>query len=102
MLNIVVKSVEEIKKAVKKKINIVWIKRDIRTQDHEPLYYAETLNEDYLIIYIYDSELLCYGDLSLRHHQFVYSSILDVNKKLKKYGRIRCTTKTSFKEISSW
>ena len=48
MLNIVVKSVEEIKKAVKKKINIVWIKRDIRTQDHEPLYYAETLNEDYL------------------------------------------------------
>ena len=81
------KSVEEIKKAVKKKINIVWIKRDIRTQDHEPLYYAETLNEDYLIIYIYDSELLCYGDLSLRHHQFVYSSILDVNKKLKKYKR---------------
>ena len=43
-----------------------------------------TINEDYLIIYIYDSELLCYGDLSLRHHQFVYSSILDVNKKLKK------------------
>ena len=76
------KSVEEIKKAVKKKINIVWIKRDIRTQDHEPLYYAETLNEDYLIIYIYDSELLCYGDLS-SVHQFVYSSILDVNKKLK-------------------
>ena len=87
MLNIVVKSAEEIKKAVKKKINIVWIKRDIRTQDHEPLYYAETLNEDYLIIYIFDSELLCYGDLSLRHHQFVYSSISDVNEKLKKYKR---------------
>ena len=72
---------------MKKKINIVWIKRDIRTQDHEPLYYAETLKDDYLIIYIYDSELLCYGDLSLRHHQFVYSSISDVNEKLKKYKR---------------
>ena len=81
------KSVEEIKKAVKKKINIVWIKRDIRTQDHEPLYYAEERKEDYLAVFIYDSELLSYGDLSLRHHQFAYSSILDVNEKLKKYKR---------------
>ena len=69
-------------------MEIVMIKKKgcMPCKEFEPMYYAETFNEDYLIIYIYDSELLCYGDLSLRHHQFVYSSISDVNEKLKKYN----------------
>ncbi len=37
---------------VKKAINIVWLKRDIRTQDHAPLNMAEQDELDYIIIYI--------------------------------------------------
>jgi deoxyribodipyrimidine photo-lyase len=37
-----------------KKINIVWIKRDIRSQDHEPFYAAETEGIPYLQMYQFE------------------------------------------------
>lgn len=67
----------------KEYVNIVWIKRDLRLQDHTPLKFAEDENEDYIMIYIFDPEIINYGDLSLIHHQFVFSSINEMNKTLK-------------------
>ena len=71
----------------KTKINIVWLKRDLRTLDHEPLLNAENDNLPYLIIYIFDSELLNHPDTSDRHSKFIYASLLDINLKLKKYNK---------------
>ena len=71
----------------KTKINIVWLKRDLRTLDHEPLLNAEKDNVPYLIIYIFDSELLNHPDTSNRHSKFIYDSLLDINLKLKKYNK---------------
>ena len=68
---------------MKNKINIVWLKRDLRTQDHEPFFHAEKENIDYLPIYIFEPSLLSYYDSSLRHQQFIYHSIELMNKKLK-------------------
>ena len=39
-------------------INIVWIKRDIRTCDHLPLYEAEQDNIDYICIYVFDNDIM--------------------------------------------
>ena len=64
-------------------INIVWIKRDIRSCDHLPLYEAEQDNINYICIYIFDNDIIEYKDCSHRHLQFIYHSILDINKKLK-------------------
>ena len=72
---------------VKQKINIVWLKRDLRTQDHQPLQQAENSSLDYLCVYIFDPKKMNQSDSSMRHHQFVYHSILDVNKTLKRYNR---------------
>ena len=72
---------------VKEEINIVWLKRDIRTQDHKPLLEAEKEQTNYLIIYIFEPSFSNYPDTSLRHQQFIYHSILEMNKKLKKYKR---------------
>lgn len=66
----------------KTKINIVWLKRDLRTQDHEPLYFAEKAKNPYLIIYIFDVDLIHHPDTSIRHLQFVYHSIKAINKTL--------------------
>ena len=71
----------------KKRINLVWIKRDIRTQDHAALEAAEQSRIPYLIIYLFEPSLLAYPDSSLRHHQFIYHSLIDANKKLKAYHR---------------
>ena len=72
---------------MKKKLNIVWLKRDLRTQDHLPFFEAEKSEYEYICIYIYDSLLISNPDTSLRHLQFIYHSILDINDKLKKYKR---------------
>ncbi len=71
----------------KEQRNIVWLKRDIRTQDHFPLYQAEQENEDYIIVYLFEPQLINYPDTSLRHQQFVYHSIQAINHKLKQFNR---------------
>ena len=37
-------------------INIVWIKRDLRTLDHESFHAAESKNIPYLPVYIFDND----------------------------------------------
>ena len=68
-------------------INIVWIKRDIRTIDHEPFHVAESMKSPYIPIYIFDSELIMYPDTSDRHLQFVFDSIIDINRKLSEFNK---------------
>lgn len=72
---------------MKKRINIVWLKRDLRTQDHAPFFLAEQAEEEYLPIYIFEPSMLEYPDSSLRHQQFIYHSLLELNQRLKKFGR---------------
>lgn len=67
---------------VKQSINIVWFKRDLRTEDHEPLFLAERDARPYLLVYFFEPSLLLHPDTSDRHLQFQYHSILKMNKKL--------------------
>ena len=69
----------------KKKINIVWLKRDIRTKDHAPLQAAESHQIPYIVIYIYDKDLVQHPSVSLRHQQFIYHSINDFKQLLPSY-----------------
>jgi len=71
----------------KENINLVWLKRDLRTQDHEPLALAEQASENYAIIYIIEPSFLDHPDTSLRHYQFCYQAILDVNTTLESINR---------------
>ncbi|MFT5878015.1 MAG: deoxyribodipyrimidine photo-lyase, partial [Dokdonia sp.] len=50
-------------------INIVWLKRDIRSQDHEPLQIAESAGMPYRIMYVFEPSQINYPDTSLRHLQ---------------------------------
>ena len=59
------------------------MKRDLRTQDHEPFYFAEKAKIPYIIIYIYDTNLLQHPDAGVRHLQFIYHSIEALNKTLE-------------------
>lgn len=71
----------------KTELNIVWLKRDFRTRDHEPLFLAEKAGLPYLIVALFEPSILRHPDTSLRHLQFVYHSILDVNKTLAPFNR---------------
>ncbi len=68
-------------------INIVWLKRDIRSQDHEPLFKAEQEAIPYRIVYFFEPTLIEYPDTSTRHVQFVYHSLLALNNSLESFNR---------------
>lgn len=68
-------------------INVVWLKRDLRLQDHAPLFHAEKADKPYLIAYCFEPSLIQYPDTSLRHLQFIFQSILALNKELGAFGR---------------
>jgi deoxyribodipyrimidine photo-lyase len=71
----------------RQRINIVWIKRDLRTQDHRPLFEAEAAQIPYLILWLAEPLLIEYPDSSLRHWQFQYHSVLDMNRTLAPFGK---------------
>ena len=71
----------------KQAINIVWLKRDIRSQDHLPFKLAEDSDLPYLIIFIFEPSIITYPDSSLRHLQFQYHSILHLNELLKAFDK---------------
>ena len=71
----------------KETVNIVWLKRDLRSQDHDPLLKAEREGIPYHIIYLFEPSSINYPDTSTRHLKFVYHSILVLNKTLAPFNR---------------
>ena len=68
-------------------LNIVWLKRDLRTFDHDPLFEAEQLGGNYIIVYLFEPLQMKHPDYSLRHQQFIYHSVKALNKTLKIHNR---------------
>ncbi len=67
--------------------DIVWLKRDLRTQDHAALAAAEQSGRPYRIIYIFEPLLIDHPDTSDRHLQFNYQALLEMNRSLAVYQR---------------
>ena len=58
------------------------MKRDLRSQDHEPLFRAENAGLPYLIVTLLEPEILSHPDTSNRHVQFIYYSVKDLNNRI--------------------
>lgn len=64
----------------KRTINVVWLKRDLRTQHHLPLAEAEKSPLPYLVVFLFEPTLLQYPDTSDRHLRFQWQSIHAMEK----------------------
>jgi deoxyribodipyrimidine photo-lyase len=88
---------------IKKAINIVWLKRDLRLQDHAPLHDALNNKLPFAIIYIFEPDIITLPDTSLRHLQFIYQSLLMMNSNLHLYKKsisiYYCTALEAFADI---
>ena len=62
-------------------VNIVWLKRDLRIEDHAPLYAAVEEGKDFLVIYIFEPSMQQYPDWDIRHWRFVFQSLMDLQNK---------------------
>ena len=70
---------------LKSSINIVWLKRDLRLTDHAPLYVAEQDGLPYVLLYVFDTDVISYPDTSLRHLQFQYHSLKSMNTAMQAF-----------------
>ena len=61
-------------------MQIVWIKRDLRTRDHAPLAEAEASGLPYRVIFIFEPSLVAHPDCSERHLRFQWQSLIDMNR----------------------
>ncbi|MCB0383120.1 MAG: deoxyribodipyrimidine photo-lyase [Psychroserpens sp.] len=68
------------------KINVVWLKRDLRLEDNEAIFKALETGERTLLLYAFETMLMEDSHYSERHWNFVKESIRDLNKRLKPYN----------------
>ena len=71
---------------VKRKVNIVWFKRDLRFSDNEALFAAHHSGLPFLLVYFFEPSVMNYDDSDTRHWRFVYESLQDLQKKLEPIG----------------
>ncbi len=72
---------------MKQKINIVWLKRDLRIHDNEALFAAEKNALPYCLVYLFEPGLMAHPDHSERHTKFVFGSLLELKKTLQENDR---------------
>ena len=65
-------------------ISIVWLKRDLRLEDHEALCSALNSNNKVLLLYVAENTLKKNSHFSERHLNFIRESLRDINTKLNK------------------
>ncbi len=65
--------------------SIVWFKRDLRVQDHEPLFQAAQQGP-VLCIYVVEPSLWRHGDAATQHYQFVVECLHGLALALQKRG----------------
>ncbi|MBP6409878.1 MAG: deoxyribodipyrimidine photo-lyase [Pseudarcicella sp.] len=64
-------------------VNIVWLKRDLRFTDHEPLLLAQKHDLPLLLFYFFEPSVMNYPDSDVRHWRFVYESIQEMQERLE-------------------
>lgn len=70
------------------KINIVWLKRDLRFQDHLPILEANQKSIPFVFLYIFEPIIENNYDFDPRHWWFVAGSLKNMNQKLGKDQKI--------------
>lgn len=66
-------------------INVVWLKRDLRLSDHQPLASAVESGLT-LLFYVFEPNLVNDPHYDLRHWRFVWQSIQDLNRQLARFN----------------
>ncbi|MGY6561481.1 MAG: FAD-binding domain-containing protein, partial [Luteibaculaceae bacterium] len=68
-------------------INIVWFKRDLRLQDHEPLKRACESALPTVLFFTFEPSLIAQPDSDTRHWRFVYESLCHLEDTLGQLGK---------------
>ncbi len=68
------------------KISIFWFRRDLRLEDNTALYSAISDNKNILPVFIFDESILNELETNDPRVNFIYNTLLGMNKELEKYN----------------
>lgn len=68
--------------SVKQEISVVWLKRDLRLRDHQPLAEAIRTGRPCLLLYVLEPSMQAAPDWSQRHENFIMASLASMQKEL--------------------
>lgn len=71
---------------MRKKINIVWLKKDLRLIDHLPIFEAIKLQKPCLLLFCFEPSIQATRSWSMRHWQFQWFSLQAMQKILAPFG----------------
>ena len=66
--------------------SVVWLKRDLRTKDHEPLFLAIERRAPLLIIYCFEPSVVSAPDYSSLHHSVIKDSLKELQAQVSSFG----------------
>ena len=65
--------------------HLVWLKRDLRCDDHEPLTTAATLGS-IVVLYVYEPEIYGAPEFDPAHHRFIDESLAELEAAFRERG----------------
>jgi deoxyribodipyrimidine photo-lyase len=82
-----------------KPISVFWFRRDLRLQDNTALYHALKLGEPVLPIFIFDTDITNQLNEDDARVNFIYDTLIDIDKELKSYGSSLLILKGNVDEV---
>ena len=82
-----------------KPISVFWFRRDLRLQDNTALYHALKLGEPVLPIFIFDTDITNQLNEDDARVNFIYDTLVDIDKELKSYGSSLLILKGNVDEV---
>lgn len=64
----------------------MWLKRDLRLRDHEPLWYATQHDGPVFLLYLIEDLQLNDPHMDVRHWRFIWQSLTDLNEQLDEFN----------------
>ncbi|WP_338292124.1 deoxyribodipyrimidine photo-lyase [Planctobacterium marinum] len=83
-------------KLTPERVNIVWLKRDLRLRDHEPLYIAHQNGQPVLLLYVVEDILQQDPHMDIRHWRFIWQSLKDIEQQLALFASPLSVTSGDF------
>lgn len=71
---------------MRQQIQLVWLKRDLRIEDHAPLNAASQSHLPTFIFYCWEPSLMQAADYSARHWQFINESLTGLSKSFEQFN----------------
>ena len=81
------------------KVNVLWLKRDLRIKDHAALLAASQSPLPLLVVYFFEPSLSYHYDFDLRHWRFVYESLTELKSQGLKVHVFHSEVQSVFEEL---